>query len=108
MMRRVPTLSLAAVLLLTLPFVTARAQVTPAAPEARTFAVEADATKACGSDPVVWVNKKNGIYHLKTSRWYGKTKEGAYACKSEADKAGHHQAKDASGTGAATPSTPPK
>ncbi len=95
MMRRVPTSFLAAVLLLTLP-ATAWAQVvsTAATAEARTFAAEADAIKGCGSDPVVWVNKKNGIYHLKTSRWYGKTREGAYGCQSEMDKAGHHQAKD--------------
>jgi hypothetical protein len=103
MVRRISTLLLAGVLSSMVPIVAAQAQVVP---EARTFAVEVDAVRACGSDPVVWINKKNGIYHLKTSRWYGKTKDGAFACQSEADKAGHHQAKDAPAT--ATPAAPPK
>jgi hypothetical protein len=114
-----PIFAVALSLTLPLPLATAQAQAqapaqgTPAAAAAaeHTFAAEADAIKACGNDPVVWINKKHSVYHLKTSRWYGKTKGGAYACQSEMDKAGHHQAKDErSGTPAPAPDTaaPPK
>ena len=105
MMHRVLALSLAVALSSMVPIVAAQAQ---GVPEARTFTVEVDAVRACGNDPVVWINKKNGIYHLKTSRWYGKTREGAFACQSEADKAGHHQAKDAPVTATPTPTPPSK
>jgi len=64
-----------------------------AAGEKRFFASEADAAKGCGTEVVVWINKSTGVYHLKESRWYGKTKDGAYACKNEMDLAGHHAAK---------------
>jgi hypothetical protein len=95
----VPALAALLSLSLTLPAATARAEGTPPASAAaagtdRTFAAEADALKACGSDPVVWINKKHSVYHLKTSRWYGKTKGGAYACQGDMEKAGHHLAKD--------------
>jgi hypothetical protein len=59
----------------------------------RFFATLPDATTACGADTVVWVNKTTGVYHLKESRWFGKTKDGAYGCRIEMDQAGYHGAK---------------
>jgi len=81
------TLSLASA-----PAVLAADAAAPAAAK-RYFATEADAAKGCGTEVVVWINKITGVYHLKESRWYGKTKDGAYACKNEMDLAGNHGAK---------------
>ena len=52
------------------------------------FRTEAQAQQHCPVDTVVWLNLPTGIYHLKGERWYGRTKSGAYVCRSEADKAG--------------------
>ena len=64
-----------------------------AADKYRGFASENEALSACGKDLVIWVNKITKVYHLKGARWYGKTKDGAYACRAEADQAGFKQAK---------------
>jgi hypothetical protein len=53
------------------------------------FASEQEAQKHCPSDVVVWLNLPTHIYHLKGQRWYGRTKNGAYVCKKEADAAGN-------------------
>lgn len=54
-----------------------------------------DAAKtACGSDPVAWASPYGKVYHLPGSRWYGKTKKGAYYCKSALDKSGLHASKE--------------
>jgi hypothetical protein len=34
------------------------------------------------------MNTKSGIYHFAGSRDYGHTKQGAYMCRSDADKVG--------------------
>lgn len=48
----------------------------------------------CASgDPVVWVNTSTKKYHLQGDSYYGKTKQGKYACKSAADAQGDKQAK---------------
>jgi hypothetical protein len=52
------------------------------------FSSEQKAQQHCPSDIVVWLNLPSGIYHLKGQRWYGRTKNGAYVCKKEADEAG--------------------
>ncbi|MEI6985861.1 MAG: hypothetical protein WCK65_07025 [Rhodospirillaceae bacterium] len=57
------------------------------------FTTEADATAGCGKDAVVWLNKSTKVYHSKGSRWFGKTKDGAYGCQAEMEKAGNHGAK---------------
>jgi hypothetical protein len=45
----------------------------------------------CGAgDPVVWVNTSSKVYHMSSSKYYGKTKAGKYACKSAADASGAH------------------
>ena len=51
------------------------------------FSSEADAKAHCpGGGTVVWLNTKSGIYHFAGSRDYGRTKEGAYMCRADADK----------------------
>lgn len=38
----------------------------------------------CSQDEIVWLNLKNDKIHLKDTKWFGKTKRGAYVCKKEA------------------------
>ena len=52
------------------------------------FSTEAAAQAHCPRDVVVWLNTNSGIYHEKGMRWYGRTKQGAYVCRKEADAAG--------------------
>lgn len=54
---------------------------------------EADAKRACGSDPVVWVNTNSKIYHAAGTRDYGKTRRGFYMCQPQADKSGFRAVK---------------
>ncbi len=55
---------------------------------AEQFPTEA-ATKAhCPKDIVVLLNIPSGVYHFAGERWYGKTKNGAYVCRGEADAEG--------------------
>ena len=53
-----------------------------------TFPSGQQAQRHCPRDTVVWVNLSSGIYHFKGERWYGSTKNGAYVCRREADRAG--------------------
>lgn len=39
-------------------------------------------------DPVVWINTKSNVYHAQGDRYFGKTKNGKYACTSAAVAAG--------------------
>jgi hypothetical protein len=59
-----------------------------AAPPAQHFQLEPEAQRHCPKDTVVWVNTKTGIYHLRGERWYGRTKDGAYVYRKEADTGG--------------------
>jgi hypothetical protein len=52
------------------------------------FPTEDAAQAHCSQDVVVWLNTASGIYHEKGMRWYGRTKQGAYVCRREADAAG--------------------
>ena len=57
--------------------------------ELKEFATEKMAQSHCPKDTVVWSEiKGGGYYHLKGSQWYGKTREGAYLCLGEAERAG--------------------
>jgi len=60
------------------------------------YKTEAGAQKHCPGDEVVWgnVNSKSGAYHFKGTKSYGNTKDGAYACRGELEKAGWHAAKN--------------
>lgn len=53
-----------------------------------------EAEKACGKDTVVWANLRTDVYHLSGSRWFGKTKKGAYFCESAVTKAGVRASKE--------------
>jgi hypothetical protein len=77
------TMLLAATILLSTAF-----PVYANAPSAPHFHTEQQAKQHCPSDTVVWVNTKTGVYHLGGERWYGRTKEGAYVCRKEADAEG--------------------
>jgi hypothetical protein len=57
------------------------------------FSALADAQKTCGTDTVVWANLRTNVYHLSDSRWFGKTKKGAYFCESAVTKVGVHASK---------------
>ncbi len=52
------------------------------------YPTEQRAQKHCPQDTVVWLNLPTWIYHFKGERWYGNTKNGAFVCEQEADKAG--------------------
>lgn len=57
-------------------------------------ASDADAKKRCGSDAVVWANKKSKVYHYASSAHYGRTKNGVYMCEKESIGAGMRAAKN--------------
>ena len=58
------------------------------------FDSEAAAQRHCPSDQVVWLNTRTGIYHEKGMRWYGRTREGAYVCRKDADAAGYRDTRN--------------
>ncbi len=73
------------------PASTAKAKL-PAADEFKTAAA---ATAHCPGDVVVWsALSASHSYHLATSRYYGKTKRGAYVCEKDAAAAGYHASKE--------------
>jgi hypothetical protein len=53
------------------------------------FPSEEQAQQHCPRETVVWLNLPTHIYHFKGMRWYGQTRNGAYVCDKEADKAGN-------------------
>jgi hypothetical protein len=63
---------------------------TPPATNASTtqFKDEASAKAHCPEDTVVWANLSSKVYHLAGTRYYGKTRKGAYVCKQDADSHG--------------------
>jgi hypothetical protein len=52
------------------------------------FNTEAQAQQHCPRDNVVWLNLPTMIWHYKSQRWYGNTKNGAYVCEKEAAASG--------------------
>ncbi len=51
---------------------------------------EDQARQHCPRDVIVWLDLQNHVYYLNGQRWYGRGKNGAFACKGEADSAGAH------------------
>ena len=63
-------------------------------PKTDEFSTTAAAAAHCPNDTVVWsALTKSKSFHLASSRYFGKTKHGAYVCKDEALSYGYHQAK---------------
>jgi hypothetical protein len=52
------------------------------------FSSEAEAKASCPMDTVVWENTSSKVYHAANSKYFGKTKKGAYACSKAAAAAG--------------------
>ncbi len=69
------------------------ASVAPASAQAM-FGSQQQAQQHCPKDTVVWLNIPTGIYHMQGMRWYGATKNGAYVCEKEADKAGDRETRN--------------
>jgi hypothetical protein len=58
------------------------------------FTTVAAAQATCPSDTVVWSSfTSTHSFHLSTSKYFGKTKHGAYVCEQAATAAGYHQSK---------------
>jgi hypothetical protein len=58
------------------------------------FASASEAGLHCPSDQVVWANTDSRIYHYAGNKAYGHTKQGAYMCQKESDRAGFRAAKN--------------
>jgi hypothetical protein len=61
---------------------------------ANEFAIESQARSRCPADTVVWTNLPSRIYHFSGTRYYGKTKKGAYMCERDAAAAGMRTAEN--------------
>jgi hypothetical protein len=57
------------------------------------FTTEAMAKAHCPTDSVVWVNNTSHVSHASTSKYFGKTKHGSYACSKAAAAAGYKASK---------------
>ena len=59
------------------------------------FSNEQEAQQHClDNDEVVWLNTPTRIWHVKGTRWYANTKNGAFVCKQEAAMAGNRASKN--------------
>jgi hypothetical protein len=63
-------------------------------PASDKFTTVAAATAHCPADIVVWSSfSSSKVYHLESSKYYGKTKHGAYVCEKDAVAFGYHASK---------------
>lgn len=79
---------------------TQRAPAQPPAPRAAPqtsagqYKTEGEAKQHCPRDTVVWANTSSHVYHFAGNKDYGKTKQGAFMCRQESDRAGFQAAKN--------------
>jgi len=59
-----------------------------ATPDPKRFSTEALATAACPTDTVVWANTRSKIFHLQGTSTFGKGKNGAFMCQTDAKAEG--------------------
>jgi hypothetical protein len=65
----------------------------PTPPVPPRFATENAARAFCGSaDAVVWADVQHKIWYRAGSRYYGRTPDGVYMCRSTAARADYRQA----------------
>lgn len=57
------------------------------------YKTEAEAKTGCGADPVVWRAHDSKVFHTAGSKYFGKTKDGAFVCEKAAEAKGLHAAK---------------
>jgi hypothetical protein len=50
---------------------------------------QAPDTRQGNPEARVWVNTNSGVYHCPGTRWYGRTKQGAYMSQREAQEKGN-------------------
>jgi hypothetical protein len=63
-------------------------------PSKEKFTTIAAAQATCPADTVVWSSfTSTHSFHMSTSKYFGKTKHGAYLCEQTALAAGYHQSK---------------
>jgi hypothetical protein len=58
------------------------------------YKTESEAKSACGGSTVVWHATGSKAYHTATSKYFGKTKHGAYVCEKAAMDGHLHAAKN--------------
>lgn len=64
-------------------------------PADQKFKTVAAAAAHCPGDTVVWSSfSSSHVYHLAASKYYGKTKHGAYVCQKDAQADGYHASKE--------------
>ncbi len=57
------------------------------------YTTEAAAKTGCGAGGVVWHARNSHYFHLPASRYFGKTRGGAFVCQKDAEAKGLHAAK---------------
>lgn len=62
--------------------------------QAKQFKTETQAKSACGKQQVVWANTSTHVLHTSGSKYFGKTKNGAYMCENVAMQSGYHMVKN--------------
>ena len=66
----------------------------PALPAGEKFSSVASAQAHCPGEAVVWVSTSHShVFHTASSKYFGKSKHGAYVCKTSALAAGYHASK---------------
>ena len=65
----------------------------PSTLRAGQYTTELAARARCPTDTVVWVNTPTGVYHYSGTRYYGRTRRGAYMCEADARASGYRAAR---------------